>query len=86
MSTDKPISTLQIEVKAKQLFKAQLDLKGEKLQDKIDQFTDLTTNEGLGSSYGDKNKNQSTDIFLGSIMTWSIVVSKEKGEEEDLFG
>ncbi|MCA0153070.1 hypothetical protein [Winogradskyella vincentii] len=81
MNTKEP-SRLQIKVKAKQLFNAQLNLKGEKLQEKIDQFTELTTNNGLGSPYGGKNKDQNTDIQLGSKMIWSISISKEKGDED----
>lgn len=72
-------SSLKIVVKAEQLFNAKLDLEN---QEKIvDECTALIDGDGLGSPFGSNNRNQTTVIYDGSEMEWSIELSGEKGDE-----
>ena len=74
---------LKIVVKAKKLFKEIQKIKNPKDQEKIiDQCTALIEDGGLGSEFGDKNRDFITTIFEGFEMEWSSELS-DKTEKDD---
>ena len=73
------ISSLNIVVKAEQLFKEKLT---PETQEKIiDKYTSLTDGNGFGSPFGSNNKKQLTVIYEASEMVWSISLSDNEGDK-----
>lgn len=80
MNAENPIiSSLNIVVKAEQLFKEKLT---PETQEKIiDKYTSLTDGNGFGSPFGSNNKKQLTVIYEASEMVWSIALSDKVGDK-----
>ena len=72
-------SNLEIIVKAEKLFNKKNSIDSENT---MDECTDLITNHGTDSPYGNKNKDQTTNVTEGSQMVWSISLSGEKGDKD----
>ncbi len=73
-------SSLKIVVKAKALFEAKWDKENQ--EQIIDTCIALIDGDGLGSPFGSKNKDQTTVVYLGYEMKWSIELAEKYGEDK----
>lgn len=64
-----------VTVKAKALF----DLPYPPSETQIDDNTALTDDDGFSSTYGDKNKDYETIVFMNYDMVWDIALSDKNG-------
>ncbi len=79
---EKPKSSLVIVVMADKLFNAiEKGMPPEKLEALIDECTALDNPNGLGSTFREPNKNQTTDVYKGDRMEWSISTLYEEDEK-----
>jgi hypothetical protein len=80
-----PKSSLKVVVMAAELFnKINERLTPEELEKLIDEYVKLDNPNGLGSPFRAPNKIQTTDVYKGDIMEWSIsTLYNEGGLDQD---